>query len=63
MIGHCGILVAPSGIGFIAQHAGFRFIYAGVAVLFLVVVALAAKAKAIDGVASPAVELPLDIGF
>lgn len=63
MLGYCGILVAPSGIGFVAQHVGFRFTYAAVAVLLLVVVALAGKAKAADGVASPTVELPLDGGI
>lgn len=63
MIGYSGILVAPSAIGFIAQHAGSRFTFAGVAVLLLVVVALAGKAKAAVGVTTAAVELPLDGGF
>lgn len=63
MLGYSGILVAPSGIGFVAQQAGFRFTYAAVALLLLVVAALAGKAKAADGVASPAIELPLDSGM
>ncbi len=60
MIGYSGILVAPSAIGYIAQHAGFRFTYAGVAVLLAVVAALAGRAKAADGVKSPALTLPVD---
>ena len=63
MIGYCGILVAPSGIGFIAQNAGFRFTYAALAVLVLVVAALGHKARVADGVATPAVELPLEGGI
>ena len=63
MLGYSGILVAPSGIGSVAQQAGFRFTYAAVALLLLVVAALAGKAKAADGVASPAIELPLDSGM
>lgn len=63
MIGYCGILVAPSGIGIIAQQAGFRFTYAALAVLLVVVAALASKARSADGVATPAVDLPLEGGI
>ncbi|MBI1171761.1 MFS transporter [bacterium] len=62
MLGYCGILVAPSAIGFIAQVAGFRFTYAALAVLLVVVAALAGRAQAADGTARPAVALPLDGG-
>lgn len=50
MFGYSGILVAPSTIGFVAEHVGFRFTYAALAVLLLVVAALAGRAKAADGV-------------
>lgn len=63
MLGYCGILVAPSGVGIIAQQAGFRFTYAVLAVLLVVVASLAGKAKAADGVARAAVDLPLDGGI
>ena len=43
MVGYCGILVAPSSIGFIAEHMGFRPTYAGLSLL-LVVVALSGDA-------------------
>lgn len=60
MIGYSGYLLAPSVIGYVAQHVGFRFTYAAVALLLLAVAALAGKAQAADGVATPAVDLPLD---
>lgn len=60
MIGYTGYLLAPSIIGFVAQHVGFRFTYGAVALLLLVVAALAEKARAADGVSSPAVSLPMD---
>jgi len=63
MIGYCGILVAPSIIGFIAEHAGFRLTFAATAVLLLVVSAAAGRAKAADGRADVAVELPLETGI
>ncbi len=50
MIGYTGYLLAPSIIGYIAQHVGFRFTYAAVALLLLVVVTLAGKAASADGV-------------
>lgn len=50
MFGYSGILVAPSTIGFVAEHVGFRFTYGALAVLLLVVAALAGRAAAADGV-------------
>lgn len=49
MLGYCGILVAPSSIGFIAESVGFRITYGALAVLLLVVAALADRAAAADG--------------
>ena len=50
MFGYSGILVAPSTIGFVAEHVGFRFTYAALAVLLLIVAALPGSARAADGV-------------
>lgn len=50
MFGYSGILVAPSTIGFVAEHVGFRFTYAVLAILLVIVAALAHRAKAADGV-------------
>jgi MFS family permease len=50
MVGYAGILVAPSSIGFIADHIGFRATYAALAVVLLIVTALAPRVKAADGV-------------
>ena len=50
MMGYSGILVAPSTIGFVAEHAGFRVTYAGLAVCLLVVAALAPRGAAADGI-------------
>lgn len=48
MVGYCGILVAPSSIGFLAEHAGFRPTYAGLSLLLVVVAILAARAADAD---------------
>jgi MFS family permease len=48
MVGYCGILVAPSSIGFLAEHAGFRPTYAGLALILMVVALLAARAADAD---------------
>ena len=48
MMGYSGILVAPSTIGFVAQHVGFRLTFGVLSVILLVVVALAGKAEAAD---------------
>lgn len=49
-VGYAGILVAPSTIGFVADHIGFRWTYAALALLMLAVSALAGRAAAADGV-------------
>ena len=48
MVGYCGILVAPSSIGFLAEHAGFRPTYLGLSVLLVVVALMAARAADAD---------------
>ncbi len=48
MVGYAGILIAPSTIGFAAEHIGFRFTYAALSLLLLVVVALAGRTAAAD---------------
>ncbi len=48
MVGYAGILVAPSSIGFLAEHAGFRPTFAGLALLLLVVLGLARRAAMAD---------------
>jgi MFS family permease len=48
MVGYSGILVAPSSIGFLAEHAGFRPTYAGLSLLLVVVALLAAQAADAD---------------
>lgn len=50
MVGYCGILVAPSSIGFLAEHAGFRPTYAGLSVILILVALLAGRAADADGV-------------
>ena len=54
MIGYAGYLLAPSVIGFVAEHVGFRYTYGAVALLLLVVAGLAGRATAADGVKAPA---------
>jgi len=48
MVGYCGILVAPSTIGFLAEHVGFRPTYAGLSLLLMVVALMAARAADAD---------------
>lgn len=48
MIGYSGLLAAPSAIGFVAEHIGFRSTYTVLALLLLVVVSLAAKVAVAD---------------
>ncbi len=48
MIGYSGILVAPSSIGFVAEHIGFRWTYGALALLLLTVAALAGLVRAAD---------------
>jgi MFS family permease len=49
MVGYCGILVAPSTIGFVAEHLGFRPTYAGLSLVLVLVALLAARAADADG--------------
>lgn len=49
MVGYCGILVAPSSIGFLGEHVGFRPTYAGLSLLLIGVALLAARAADADG--------------
>ncbi|WP_137110312.1 MFS transporter [Rhodobacter sp. SY28-1] len=49
MVGYCGILVAPSSIGFVAEHLGFRPTYAGLSLVLVLVAMLAARAADADG--------------
>ncbi len=48
MVGYCGILVAPSSIGFLGEHMGFRPTYAGLSILLVIVALLAARAADAD---------------
>jgi MFS family permease len=49
MVGYAGILVAPSTIGYAAEHFGFRGTYAALSLLLLLVVALAGRCAIADG--------------
>ena len=49
MVGYCGILIAPSSIGFIAEHLGFRPTYAALSLLLVVVALLAGRTADADG--------------
>jgi MFS family permease len=49
MVGYCGILVAPSSIGFLAEHLGFRPTYAGLSLLLVLVALVAGRAADADG--------------
>lgn len=48
MVGYAGILIAPSAIGFTADHIGFRATYMALALILLLVTALAGRAAAAD---------------
>ena len=50
MMGYSGILVAPSTIGFVAEHVGFRVTYAALALCLVAVAALAPRAAVADGI-------------
>lgn len=49
MVGYCGILVAPSTIGIVAEHVGFRPTYAVLSLMLILVALLAARAADADG--------------
>lgn len=48
MLGYSGILVAPSSIGFIAEHIGFRVTFGTLAILLVAVAMMAGRAAAAD---------------
>ncbi len=48
MVGYAGILIAPSTIGFVAEHIGFRFTYAALSLLLILVASLAGRTAAAD---------------
>ncbi len=48
MVGYAGILIAPSSIGWIAEHIGFRPTYGALSVLLLVVAASASRVAMAD---------------
>ena len=48
-MGYSGILIAPSAIGFIAEHTGLAAVFIGLPVLHLVVLALSRLARHADG--------------
>ncbi len=50
MVGYCGILVAPSTIGYLAEFFGFRATYAALALLLVTVALLAGRTADADGV-------------
>ncbi len=52
-MGYSGILVAPSAIGFIAEHTGLAAIFLGLPVLHLVVLLLSGLARHADRTPSP----------
>lgn len=49
MFGYSGILVAPSTIGFVAEHVGFRWTYGALALLLVFVALMAGRTAAADG--------------
>ncbi|MBB3658707.1 fucose permease [Rhizobium sp. BK650] len=49
-IGYSGMLVAPSVIGFVAEHVGFAVVFMALPVLLLVVLAFSRLAQYADGV-------------
>jgi MFS family permease len=48
MVGYAGILIAPSAIGFVAEHIGFRVTYITLALVLAVVASMAGRAAAAD---------------
>jgi MFS family permease len=49
-MGYSGMLVAPSAIGFVAEHVGFSVVFMALPVLLLVVLALSNLARYADGI-------------
>ena len=50
MVGYAGILVAPASIGFVAEAIGFRWTYAALSLLLVLVASLAGRTAGADGV-------------
>lgn len=48
MVGYAGILIAPSSIGFVAEHVGFRTTYIALALVLALVAMMANRAAAAD---------------
>jgi predicted MFS family arabinose efflux permease len=53
-IGYCGILVAPSAVGFVAEHTGFGTVFMALSGLLIVVFLMAGFAHRADFEAAPA---------
>ncbi|WP_454852701.1 MFS transporter [Rhizobium binxianense] len=51
-MGYSGMLVAPSAIGFVAEHVGFAVVFMALPVLLLVVLAFSKLARYADGISS-----------
>jgi MFS family permease len=49
-LGYSGMLVAPSAIGFVAEHIGFSVVFMALPVLLLVVLVLSKLARYADGI-------------
>jgi hypothetical protein len=47
-MGYSGILIAPSSIGFVAEHVGFRSTYVALALLLVIVALLAGRVASAD---------------
>lgn len=58
MLGYSGILVAPSSIGFVAEHIGFRVTFGTLALLLIAVALMAGRARAADFRVPPAQSIP-----
>jgi MFS family permease len=52
MMGYAGILIAPSAIGFAAEHVGYRMTYVTLAVLLVIVASQAGRVVAADRIGS-----------
>jgi fucose permease len=49
-MGYSGMLVAPSAIGFAAEHVGFSAVFLALPVLLLVVLCFSSLARYADGI-------------
>jgi MFS family permease len=58
MMGYSGILVAPSTIGFVADHIGYRVTFGTLALLLVAVAFMAGRAAAADFKAAPPQTIP-----